>query len=233
MIRNEEPFECCICFDNCATGDGIVLRNCLHQFCKDCISEMIIKSTDCEVQCPYKNDQLLGCDGIIEEREMRAILPEDKFNSYMLMKRNLSLKMVKNSFPCNTADCAGIWIVEDGDKEFKCNVCGALNCIKCKAIHKGLSCDQYADVKSGNPALSAKYIDALVRDGTAMRCPRCNGVIMKSAGCDGMKCGYCHVEICWVTKGLRWGPGGKGDITGGCRCKVNGKKCHVNCKNCH
>jgi len=40
----------------------------------------------------------------------------------------------------------------------------------------------------------------------AMRCPKCNIVIMKKTGCDWLKCSVCQTEICWVTKQARWGP---------------------------
>ncbi|CAF5002391.1 unnamed protein product, partial [Rotaria socialis] len=29
------------------------------------------------------------------------------------------------------------------------------------------------------------------------------------------------MEICWPTRGPRWGPGGRGDTSGGCRCRLN------------
>ena len=57
--------------------------------------------------------------------------------------------------------------------------------------------------------------------------------IERDEGCDAVQCIRCLTDICWVTRGFRWGPGGKGDISGGCRCKVNDILCHPNCRNCH
>ena len=34
LIPNKEPFDCPICFEPCEPGEGMVLRNCLHEFCK-------------------------------------------------------------------------------------------------------------------------------------------------------------------------------------------------------
>lgn len=56
---------------------------------------------------------------------------------------------------------------------------------------------------------------------------------MKKWGCDWLKCSMCKTEICWVTRGIRWGPEGKGDTTAGCRCGVDGVKCHPKCNYCH
>ena len=40
-----------------------------------------------------------------------------------------------------------------------------------------------------------------------MHCPQCRIVVQKKDGCDWIRCTVCHTEICWVTKGPRWGPG--------------------------
>lgn len=56
---------------------------------------------------------------------------------------------------------------------------------------------------------------------------------MKLSGCDAITCSMCKTQICWATKGPRWGPGGLGDNSGGCKCKLNGRLCHPKCGNCH
>jgi len=46
-----------------------------------------------------------------------------------------------------------------------------------------------------------------VANGEAMYCPNknCGLIIQKKNGCDWIRCS-CRTEICWVTKGPRWGP---------------------------
>jgi len=39
-----------------------------------------------------------------------------------------------------------------------------------------------------------------------MHCPQCKVILQKKDGCDWLKCSICKTEICWVTKGPRWGP---------------------------
>ena len=34
LITNADEFVCPICFDSISPGDGIILRECLHTFCK-------------------------------------------------------------------------------------------------------------------------------------------------------------------------------------------------------
>lgn len=95
----------------------------------------------------------------------------------------------------------------------------------------------------------------MLKNGEAMNCPTCQVfipyfedlqgllnvlfliglqvVMMKKWGCDWLKCSMCKTEICWVTRGPRWGPGGKGDTSAGCRCGVDNVKCHPKCNYCH
>lgn len=47
----------------------------------------------------------------------------------------------------------------------------------------------------------------LVQSGEAMHCPQCGIIVQKRDGCDWLRCTVCHTEICWVTRGPRWGPG--------------------------
>lgn len=47
----------------------------------------------------------------------------------------------------------------------------------------------------------------MLQQGEAMHCPQCQIVVQKKDGCDWIRCTVCHTEICWVTKGPRWGPG--------------------------
>ena len=46
----------------------------------------------------------------------------------------------------------------------------------------------------------------MVKGGEAMRCPQCEIILLKKDGCDWMKCSMCRTEICWATRGPRWGP---------------------------
>ena len=39
-----------------------------------------------------------------------------------------------------------------------------------------------------------------------MNCPQCKVILQKKSGCDWMRCSMCKTEICWATKGPRWGP---------------------------
>lgn len=111
-----------------------MLRDCLHHFCKDCIAGVVQHSNDCEIKCPFIDQKNSGCEGIVQEREIRGILSDEQFDAYIQRTHKLNLNMVPNAFPCRTLNCRGYWIIEPGDVEFRCSLCETVNCLKCKVF---------------------------------------------------------------------------------------------------
>ncbi|XP_062900757.1 ranBP-type and C3HC4-type zinc finger-containing protein 1 isoform X2 [Mobula hypostoma] len=238
LVTNPEPLECPICLSSIAPQDGVVLRDCLHSFCRDCLKQLIRTCADPQVPCPYR-DSSYACDSKLQEREIRALVSVETYNKFLDRSMSVAESSSDNSYHCRTADCKGWCIYEDAVNQFHCPSCGKLNCLLCKAIHEGMNCKQYQDdlaIRAVNDAAARhtkEMLKTLVQSGEAMRCPQCRIIVQKKGGCDWIRCPVCHTEICWVTKKCRWGPGGPGDTSGGCRCLVNGQKCHPLCQNCH
>ncbi|KAL7975947.1 hypothetical protein Chor_005505 [Crotalus horridus] len=221
LVLSEEAIQCPICFMNLEPGEGVTLRECLHSFCKDCLRGTILNSPEPEVKCPYMDDNY-SCPWQLLDREIKALLTEEEYQHFLDLGMSIAENRSRSSFHCKTTDCRGWCFYEDDVNEFDCPVCHKVNCLVCQAIHENMNCKQYQD-----------DLQRLVRDEEAMYCPSCRIIVQKKDGCDWIRCTVCHTEICWVTKGPRWGPAGSGDTSGGCRCKVNGVSCHPNCQNCH
>ncbi|KAM9573697.1 sharpin [Guaruba guarouba] len=238
LVPNREALECLICFQRVPPGEGVLLRECLHSFCRECLRQVIAFSEEPSVACPYRDDSY-ACSSHLQEREIRALVSPDEYRRFLERSLVLAERRSHNSFHCRTPDCRGWCIYEDSVNEFRCPVCQALNCLLCKAIHEGKNCRQYQDdleLRARNDAAARQtsaMLQTLVQRGDAMHCPTCLIVVQKKDGCDWIRCAVCQTEICWVTKGPRWGPAGPGDTSGGCRCNVNGQKCHPQCQNCH
>ncbi|XP_071824530.1 ranBP-type and C3HC4-type zinc finger-containing protein 1-like [Apostichopus japonicus] len=236
LVTNMESFECPICFTEVEPNEGVTLRECLHQFCRECLEHHINICNEPEIKCPYTDGD--DCEQVIPDREIKQIISEEDYKRYLHLSVNRAEAAAPDSFHCKSPDCVGLCFYDDEINFFDCEVCGHQNCLTCKAIHEGQNCKTYQEdlrIKAGNDVAAKKTHEALqemVRKGEAMNCPKCGVVIQKKSGCDWMQCSMCKVEICWVTKGARWGPKGRGDTTGGCKCRVNGK-CHPNCGNCH
>ncbi|XP_051576007.1 ranBP-type and C3HC4-type zinc finger-containing protein 1-like [Myxocyprinus asiaticus] len=238
LVPNPERVECRICFLELNSGEGVLLRECLHCFCKECLCSVILMSEDPQVACPYR-DEAYTCDCILQEREIRALVAVEDYERWLQRGLSVAESRCEGSYHCATADCPGWCVYEDTVNTFHCPVCKKQNCLLCKAIHEGMNCKQYQDdlaARAINDSAARRTRDllkTLVNSGEAMHCPQCGIIVQKKEGCDWLRCTVCHTEICWVTRGPRWGPKGPGDTTGGCRCNVNKQRCHPKCQNCH
>lgn len=238
-IHNNYDFDCPICLDTIKIGNGIVLRECLHNLCKTCFINLVKMSDGNELKCPYRDSEYL-CNEIIQEREMRSIVPIDIFDKYLTRSLGIAEQQILNTYHCKKPNCEG-WCIVENILEFECETCKTRNCIPCLDIHpKTIDCatfrdirDSVDDVNGSNGRLTANVLQNMLKNNSSMRCPKCKIMIYRDSGCDAVVCAACKVNICWITRGLRWGPKGRGDISGGCRCNVNGIKCHPQCKNCH
>ncbi|XP_015209658.1 ranBP-type and C3HC4-type zinc finger-containing protein 1 [Lepisosteus oculatus] len=238
LVPNRESVECRICYLELQPGEGVLLRECLHCFCRDCLRSVIHVCEDPEVSCPYRDDAY-ACDSTLQEREIRALVSAEEYERFLARGLAVAECRSESSYHCASPDCPGWCEYEDSVNTFNCPVCRRTNCLLCKAIHEGMNCRQYQDdlaVRAVNDSAARRTRDllrSLVQTGEAMHCPQCGIIVQKKEGCDWLRCTVCHTEICWVTRGPRWGPGGPGDTSGGCRCNVNRKRCHPECQNCH
>uniref|UniRef100_A0A023EQM3 Putative sharpin and rbck1 related protein n=1 Tax=Aedes albopictus TaxID=7160 RepID=A0A023EQM3_AEDAL len=235
VVPNPEPVECPICMDTCEAYKGVTLTQCFHCLCCDCLIELIKLAEDVDVKCPIKDSDDKACESVIQHREIKSLLSADEYNRYLersLKKAELS---AENAFHCKTPDCVGWCLIEDNVTLFLCPVCKAQNCVPCGALHAGKTCQDFKHSKEMQTMdkLSHEEVEKMLTDGVAMRCPKCRIALTKIAGCDAIVCSICKTQVCWATKGPRWGPRGPGDTSGGCRCNVNGQRCHPNCQNCH
>ncbi|CAG07086.1 unnamed protein product, partial [Tetraodon nigroviridis] len=233
LILNTTENECPICLSTIQPGQGAVLRECLHTFCRECLKATIVNSQDPEVSCPE------ACESKLQDREIKALLSDEEHLRFLELRLNIAESRADHSFHCQTPNCRGWCIYEDDVNEFPCELCGENNCILCRAIHNGMNCKDYQDdlrirAENNMTALQTKQmLDRLLQNGEAMKCPKCDIIVQKKDGCDWICCVMCRTEICWVTKQARWGPKGRGDTSAGCRCRVNRQPCHPNCQNCH
>uniref|UniRef100_A0A3B5L911 RanBP-type and C3HC4-type zinc finger-containing protein 1 n=1 Tax=Xiphophorus couchianus TaxID=32473 RepID=A0A3B5L911_9TELE len=238
LVPNPEPVDCKICFVDLQSGEGVLLRECLHCFCKECLRSIIMLCEEPEVSCPYRDDTY-ACPWALQEREIRALVPLEEYERWLQRSLSVAESRCEGSYHCATPDCPGWCVYEDTVNVFHCPICRKHNCLICKAIHEGMNCKQYQDdlaaraINDSAARRTTHLLKTLVQSGEAMHCPQCGIIVQKRDGCDWLRCTVCHTEICWVTRGPRWGPKGPGDTSGGCRCNVNNQKCHPKCQNCH
>lgn len=131
IVANVDSFECPICFLKYNAGDGIVLRECIHTFCRQCIIDTVKYSDEAEVKCPYM-DKDYSCDCVIQEREIRSLLTKEAYDQHLAVSLSLAEHRTENAFHCKTPGCRGWCIYEDNVNQFKCPICKITNCLTCR-----------------------------------------------------------------------------------------------------
>ena len=242
FIENAQEFECKICYTDVDAGAGVTLKNCHHQFCKECFVESVKHSEEVTVKCPFMDDEGKGCEFTIQEREIRGLVPAELFEKYLERSLNVFQATTGTTHHCKTPDCKGFIEVGKNVLGFKCFLCKMVNCIACKTIHHGKNCQQYQEEVNPNAkhirenVESENAIKHMIARGEAMFCPKCGIPVMKQSGCDFITCVTCKLGICWVTRKPRQ-PFTKenGTFVDGCHCRETGdlNRCHPQCNFCH
>ncbi|XP_011342108.1 uncharacterized protein LOC105282091 isoform X2 [Ooceraea biroi] len=143
VIPNSEPIECPICFVTYGPREGVILRDCLHMFCRSCIANTIVYCEEAEVKCPYRDSEYT-CESTLQEREIKALVEPEVYQQHLAK----SIAQAENNagnkaFHCKTPDCPGWCIYDDDVNNFLCPVCRANNCLTCQVVHTGKNCKQY------------------------------------------------------------------------------------------
>lgn len=127
LVPNCETFECTVCIEYCRPGDGVVLRECVHMFCRECLAAAIRHCEEPTVACLFT-----GCAGILQEREVRALVSLEDYERWLARGLAAAESGARYSFHCRTRDCTGWALCEPGVLRFPCPVCKRANCVPCQ-----------------------------------------------------------------------------------------------------
>jgi RanBP-type and C3HC4-type zinc finger-containing protein 1 len=127
IVPNAETFECEICMERCGLGEGVILRECVHSFCRQCLSDVIRHCEEPAVSCPA-----MGCPGTLHEREIKALVNPEEYARWLDRGLAAAESGTRNAFHCRTRDCTGWALCETGVNRFPCPVCKHTNCVPCQ-----------------------------------------------------------------------------------------------------
>lgn len=130
IVPNSEPFDCPICFVTFEEGTGVTLRDCLHKFCKVCLTQTITHAEENDIKCP-NIDGDSACDAFLQDREIRALLTKCEYEKYLMKTLRFAENNIENTIHCKQPDCIGFAIIEDELNTFHCPSCKRINCIPC------------------------------------------------------------------------------------------------------
>lgn len=109
LVPNPEKFECPICFASIDALKGVILKNCLHTFCQECLNSTVMYNDKAEVVCPYKDD-IYSCECILQDQEIRAIATPEVREEHIWRSLELAEMTADGSIHCKTPYCFGNYL---------------------------------------------------------------------------------------------------------------------------
>lgn len=104
IVPNLEKFECSVCFEEIHELLGACLRECLHSFCRPCLSNLIKYCEDAEVKCPFINE-IYSCQSLLQEREIRGLVSKNEYEKHLARSIQQAESKIENAFHCKTPNC--------------------------------------------------------------------------------------------------------------------------------
>lgn len=204
FVENNNEFHCLICMNDYKPGDGVVLKDCLHIYCKLCLGQYIETAEQAVVRCPFRDDDGWRCIGVLMDTEVRSMVSEDAYRRHIGKSLTEAEASIANTFHCKTPDCP-VWIeIDEMLDGFECPGCKKTNCVKCKAVHQGISCETYEDMLHGGDrrarenAATELQVRGLIASKTTQSCPKCGILVQRIEGCRHMTCSQCKHEFQWT-----------------------------------
>jgi len=122
LLIATQSFECSICMCEPPAGQGIILQDCFHTFCRDCLKSTIEFCDEPEVKCPFKGTHT-SCTASILEREVKALVSKEIYERYLSRSISKAELCNGNSFHCKSVNCTGWCEAEEGATQFDCPIC--------------------------------------------------------------------------------------------------------------
>lgn len=197
--------SCLVCFDELPGTDFVLLPECQHQFCKNCIGYICLlnvkEGTLANLKCPEEK-----CDEEIPVSVLRSALPQELFERWGKLAFSQGLSKIPDLQFCPRCEAASI---QDPGSLGRCVYCEFVFCIICRGKwHAGEPCfeidaDGNVVEEEHDPSNSAKkpkvnWKDFAYLNSTSKRCPNCGSPITKISGCNHVVCAICQTHMCWI-----------------------------------
>lgn len=204
---------CPVCFESCPPAQLVQLQQCAHIFCLECLQGWIraesANSCSGSIKCPLS----ASCNCSLAHVELKELLSNDEELFRKIDRQALELLSASDSsmYLCPSPDCSYIvsWDAESGGSaRTTCPLCFVERCLACgtSPYHEGQSCAEHLQTlrdmqqASSNGCSELEAQEAATRaylERSGMRvCKRCHSGVVKSSGCDKMKC-RCGYRFCY------------------------------------
>ena len=154
--------------------------------------------------CPFRDEDGAVCIGFLMDSEVRSLVALPIYLEILNRSIIEAEAANPNAYHCKTPDCKA-WVEIDGQiEQYQCEACKKVNCVRCKAVHEGITCEGYQDMSHGpdrrarENAMTADQVRGLIAAKQAQECPRCGIVVQRIDGCRHMTCTQCKHEFQWL-----------------------------------
>lgn len=79
LVMNIEEVNCQMCKRELVRGQAVVLKDCLHPFCRRCLVHALENNETAVMTCPSLS---VKCEGEIRDEEVKALLTEEAYEKY-------------------------------------------------------------------------------------------------------------------------------------------------------
>ena len=185
---------CVICY---SVPEDPVLTTCNHHYCRLCFKSMCTPSRGLTFPLGCIGYHDARCTNVLSLREIEFALPHSQFEEFL----HHSLKLYVNSNlgqfrHCPVPDCSHVFPASDSGTKV-CPTCFQTVCLTCCCTyHQGWSCSDWQDLQKQK---NVGFADWKAKAG-AKDCPQCGIPVLKSGGCNHMKCQECRTDWCWLCR---------------------------------
>eukprot|EP01083_Nonionella_stella_P092378 258610_1 len=186
-------YFCNICFTKNCIDEGFTLRLCQHQFCPECIEGYMnnkINNGVVDLTCFHPSEGEKPCKEKIDEQDIHQAVSAEVWQKYEKFKANLSNTYSRQCPKCETTQNG------DPNHPMMTCACGVVYCLYHSNAHDvEMSCEEY----ELSIAKETKMCQMAINEsGENKECPQCKIIIVKSGGCNHMRCLKCNCSFCWL-----------------------------------
>ena len=197
-------FICSICLETVSDEEVFEQESCNHKVCRDCGRNYVLHEVDARRIpircCVCTAEKAKPPSGIIAEREAFLVLEPEEQERYLRFALEATfMSQAKNLSKCPSADCTGVFFLEDDtDKSGRafCQVCLKQWCHRCgsqKWCDEGVCCRRAKANEAARDDATLKQCLAKGYKG----CPACGEMIERREGCNNILC-RCGARMCYV-----------------------------------
>ncbi|CAD8158162.1 unnamed protein product [Paramecium pentaurelia] len=189
--------DCNICFCTYKEEECYTLPNCLHKFCKACLTEQLKTKIEAQ-QIDLSDFKCPQCGRLFNPEIIENFLPPLLFQKYcdfaLQFNKIMGLEDHELLTNCLNEKCIEKFIIWKDAEYMQCPSCKMKFCRKCSLkYHKdeGITCEQQKELHK-----DSFYIE-MKKNLQICKCPKCNNMCEKISGCNFMYC-RCKANFCFL-----------------------------------